>query len=65
MNLYVLGFLKATVLLPEMKNIEILIRGLGNMWRIENMNDIQVNVKNRRLKQLNIGQLGKYSDQFQ
>lgn len=62
---YVLGFLKATVLLPETKNIKILIRGLGKMWKTENLNDVQIKAKNRRQKQLKFGQLGKYLEYSQ
>lgn len=54
----VLGFFRATVLLPKVKDIENLIKGLGEMWKTEKLNDDQSNMKKRRLKQLNMGQLG-------
>nr|XP_034833097.1 odorant receptor 4-like [Maniola hyperantus] len=47
--------LKATVLFPKKKDIENLIRGLARMWKTENLSNIQMKQKNRRLKQVNIG----------
>lgn len=61
----VLGFFRATVLLPKVKDIENLIKGLGKMWKTEKLNDVQSNMKKRRLKQLNMGQLGKYYEHDQ
>ncbi|XP_069360042.1 odorant receptor 4-like [Maniola hyperantus] len=55
LTLYEKGVLKATVLFPKKKDIENLIRGLARMWKTENLSNIQMKQKNRRLKQVNIG----------
>ncbi|CAH2267371.1 jg27554 [Pararge aegeria aegeria] len=58
LNIGQTGVLKATVLLPKTKDIEILIEGLAKTWKTENLSDFQIKERDRRLGQLNIGQTG-------